>query len=244
MCGKENVKEIRYFPVKSKDGSYLTICGIPVFTFSNEKGKRVSPKVNTMEPVDRSKVKALPVRADFRLIPKIPKFTKIFDDNIDLTRIEVSISNSRYYMVPFVAPNFLGNSNFKLARAWIADSLISTPSNNYGPNERALTLDLLLKLCDECEVAPNVKKAVSVLAMNEIVNVTGWGAVKNYHGMSVSMIQYTSAMRAILSVVLKMSPKALSLSEYKICKPVTKKDIRIVKRAKKLVVPDEEKKGE
>lgn len=222
-----------YFPLKNSKEEYVTICGLPVFSFANAKGKHIKAKAFTCYDVNGIQ-KEVPVKADIRLIPKLPKYERIFK-NPGLTCIEVAISGARYFMVPFVSPQFIGNGNFKLARQWIAESLLTTPSNSLGETH-TLPLNLLTALCDEMNTSEKVKRAACMIAYEAIISVSGYGDMTRYQGFSISMVEYISTMKAILSVILKISDKQLSLAEYKICRGLVKRDRRIVKKTKRLMV--------
>lgn len=231
MKVENKASSVVYFPLRNSKGEYTTICGLPVFTFANAKtGKPIKARSFTCYDVNGIQ-KKMPVKADLRLIPKFPKYEKIFK-NPGLTCIEVSISGARYYMVPFVSPQFIGSSNFKLARQWISESLLTTPSNSLGETH-TLPLNLLTSLCDEMKTPAKVKRAALMIAYEAIVSVSGYGDMNHYQGYSISMAEYISTMKSILSVVLKVSDKKLSLSEYKICKGLVKYDRRIVKKTKR-----------
>lgn len=229
MKVENKAPSVVYFPLKNADG-YITICGLPVFSFANTKGKKVRARALTCYDVNGVQT-PLPVKADLRLIPKLPKYERIFKDP-GLTCIEVSISGARYYMVPFVSPQFIGSGNFKLARLWIAESLLTTPSNSLGETH-TLPLNILTALCDEVKAPIKVKRAACMIAYEAIVSVSGYGDMAHYQGYSISMTEYIATMKAILSVVLKTSDKKLSLAEYKICKGLVKRDRRIVKKTKR-----------
>lgn len=234
MKVENKAPSVVFFPMKTSKGEYKTICGLPVFTFANVKtGKPIKSKALTCYDVNGVQ-KEMPVKADLRLIPKLPKYEKIFK-NPGLTCIEVSIAGARYYMVPFVSPQFIGGGNFKLARQWIAESLLTTPSNSLGETH-TLPLNLLTALCDEMKTPIKVKRASCMIAYEAILSVTGWNTMNHYQGISISMVEYISTMKSILSVVLKVSDKKLSLAEYKICKGLVKKNTRVVKKTKRMMV--------
>lgn len=222
-----------YFPLKNSKGEYVTICGLPVFSFANVKGKHIKAKAFTCYDVNGTQ-KEVPVKADIRLIPKLPKYERIFK-NPGVTCIEVAISGARYFMVPFVSPQFIGNGNFKLARQWIAESLLTTPSNSLGETH-TLPLNLLTALCDEVKTPEKLKKAACMIAYNAIISMSGYGDMNHYQGLSISMVEYISTMKSILSVILRVSDKQLSLAEYKICKKIVRKDRKVLKRTKRLMI--------
>lgn len=227
-------QEIVYFPIV-ENGKYATICGFPVFTFSNEKGKKIPPKIHPILTLDGKPAKEYPVKADMRLIPLTPRIEKIFS-NKALTRVEVNLSGSHYVMVPFVAPEFfISRSNWKKCQMWIADSLICTPSNTMG-QDRYLPADLLAILCTELGTDEKLRTAAITAATNETIKVRGYFTADAYQGNSISMLEYTTNMRSILAAVMKKSPKEIASVEYKLGKKMCGRNKRAIRKNKKLAV--------
>lgn len=235
-----------YYPLKNKEGKPITICGLPVFTFANNEGKRKKPAVygytGETYGVDKDP-KAFNMKCDMRFIPITPAVRKLFDDNPELIRVAGTIMGTSYYLVPFVAPDwFICKTNFRMAQMWIAESFLTTPSNSYGGggSYMALPLNFLIALCDELKVDPKTKSAAITLASHAIVKVNGSAMHTQYDSNTISMLEYSASMNSILAVLFRTSHKKLSLTEYKLTKKVVAYDCKIVKKVKNVSVPEEQ----
>lgn len=229
-------QEIVYFPIV-ENGRYVTICGMPVFTFANAKGKKKPVVLHSIIPptADGKPSKTLPTKADMRLIPLTPRIEKIFEDK-SLTMIGVNLSGSKYVMVPFVSPDFfIFRGNWKKCQMWIADSLICTPSNTMG-KDRYLPADLISILCTELGVDGKVRTAAINAATNETIKVRGFCGVSYYQAYTISMLEYTTNMRSILATIFGCSPKKITSVEYELGKRMKGINKKALRKMKKLAV--------
>lgn len=239
MSKKKNTRVI--FPVKDKEGKVKSICGLPVFGFKNYDEKNLKPLAYTTFDISSRDTKTIEksttLRCDIRLVRSDKAMEKMYDDNSHLIRMSTTVAGYDYYVVVVMAKDFfISKSNFKLAQTWVADSFICSSWNASGTVE--LPLNLLNALMNERKTNGKLRKAVEDLATNTVIKYSGCSLGATYDCGTVSDIEYASSMRALLSVILRVRPKEMILSEYKISKKLTKMNVRIVKRAKKVSVSD------
>lgn len=233
------------FPITDKDGKVKSICGIPVFGFKTYEGKNLKPLAYSLPNIaakdTKDYEKCTKLRCDLRMVRADAKMEKMFKDNPHLVKLCGDIAGYEYIIVAVMAKDFfISRANYKLAQTWIADSFICSPWNASGAVE--LPMDLLEALMNERKTEGKLRKAAENLAVNCIIKYHGCSMKQSYDCSTMSDVEYASGMRAIVSTILGVSPKKMILAEHKISKKLTKINLRIVKKVRKVSVSEEKNK--